>query len=967
MEKIELGRFWRWCVAIATVCALSAVSLPTLAEPGAGVVVGGDAVEEIRVTGTRIARSNLTEYSNLVVVSSEELELTSTATLDELLRNLPSVTMQGINKNDNNGGNGLAFIDLRNMGIQRTLVLVNGRRFVTNGTGVSEAVDLNNIPVPMIERVEVLPDGASAVYGSDAVGGVVNIILKDDFEGLQLDMLGGIGTGEGDAGELGFSATFGANHDRGNITFNVTYLNRDEVEQKDREWSRYPVVWEYSAEDQLFGSSSVPAGRALDPLQGELVVFEPDVDAGTDTTIFGGLLMEDQCGPEWGLPPGECGQRYNYGNEMFLIGDQERWSINAIADFEMFDFARMYLEGSYTNRDSVVQLAPQPIGLSGTSTFLTNSGMTVPITNPYMSAGYLAKLLAADPTATVIPLYARRMTQVGNRITQIESDTFRVLTGFDGDLSFLKQDYLDTWKWEAFLNFGRNQSNQTTSNSINLARLNETADPAQCGSDINAAKGCEVADLFGRNSLTDAVLDYIRYTDTEVTGYQQFSYGLDLGGEIIEIPWGGPIALVLGYEHRDEEGFNRPSAVTVSGETAGNGIDPTEGGYKLNEFFGEVSFPLLSELPGAEALTADVAFRYSKYDTFGSDTTYRIGLSYAPVKDLRLRGIYNTVFRAPTITDLFGGAADSYESLSDPCNDWDTTLDPLSNAYANCRDGNGIAAVPPGYNQNALGGSQFRTNIGGNPNLTSETGDIWSAGVVFTPTFLADWLENFSLTVDYYNIQMDDAIDNPEPQFILDDCYDSTGLSSATCGAITRDPTNGLVNNLEAFAQNLSKIETSGVDINMEYELDLDRVGLDNIGIVDLGFYFNYLIDYTEISSEGTVTDFTGTLISNSGIYAEVKWAIRLGFRRDDWSLMNTVRYLGEADILEFSGVTDSVPSVTYWDIAAQYNWNSWAFTAGMDNVLDKDPPFFPEGGLNANSTYDFVGRFFWGRISYKF
>ena len=187
MEKIEPGRFWRGCVAVATVCALSAISLPALGESGAGVVVGGDAVEEIRVTGTRIPRSNLTEYSNLVVIGQEELELTSTGTLDELLRNLPSVTLQGLNKNNNNGGNGLAFIDLRNMGIQRTLVLVNGRRFVTNGTGVSEAVDLNNIPVPMIQRVEVLPDGASAVYGSDAVGGVVNIILKDDFEGLQLD------------------------------------------------------------------------------------------------------------------------------------------------------------------------------------------------------------------------------------------------------------------------------------------------------------------------------------------------------------------------------------------------------------------------------------------------------------------------------------------------------------------------------------------------------------------------------------------------------------------------------------------------------------------------------------------------------------------------------------------------------------------------------------------------------------
>jgi iron complex outermembrane receptor protein len=373
------------------------------------------------------------------------------------------------------------------MGIQRTLVLVNGRRYVTSGTGVSEAVDLNSIPVPMIDRVEVLPDGASAVYGSDAVGGVVNIILKDDFEGLQLDVLGGI-SDEGDGEELGLSATYGANHDHGNIILNVSYLNRGPVDQNDREWSRYPVAWEYPF-GQLFGSSSVPAGRAYDPLQNELVLFEPDAGAGTDTTIFGGLVMEDQCGPDWGLAVGECGQRYNYGEEMYLIGDQERWSINAAANYEMTDFLDLSVEGSYTNRDSVTQMAPQPIGLSGTSTFLSNNGITIPITNPYIPAGYLANLLAADPTATVVDYYARRMTQVGNRITQIESDTLRVLTALEGDLSFLEQDFLESWNWEAFVNWGHNESNQTTYNSVNLARLNEAADPAQCGTDINTAKG----------------------------------------------------------------------------------------------------------------------------------------------------------------------------------------------------------------------------------------------------------------------------------------------------------------------------------------------------------------------------------------------------------------------------------------------------------------------------------------------
>ncbi len=917
--------------------------------------------EVILVTGSRIGRDNLEEFGHIAVINADDIAVAGVSTIDELLRKLPSVTLQGINKNNNNGGDGLSFVDLRNLGIQRTLVLVNGRRFVTNGTGVSEAVDLNNIPVAMIERVEVLLDGASAIYGSDAIGGVVNIILKRDFEGARVDLFGGITT-HGDGEELGASLTLGHTFERGNITTNFTYMRRGRIEQKDRDWARKPIA--FFDQDEEDGPYFANIGSAA-PIHGR------------EFSYVGYYFNEGD--PL--MPGGSFGQydrddRYNYGLAQWLTGDTERFSFTTTANYDLGDDAELFLETTYTNRDSRNQLAPQPLGLGGTATFA--NGFEVPWSNPYVPDDFRAEIRglvrgslqeavdngeltpeqadmqAASAVTDGTIIMARRMQDVGNRIYDTESDVFRVVGGLQGTL------FDEDMRWELFVNYGRSESNQVIRNSVNLARAYEAADPALCAA--NAHRGCVVGDFFGPR-LQDDVLDYIRFTDVEVTGYDHFSTGLSLAGDIVEL-WAGPLGGAIGAEFRREAGFNMPGAVTVAGDSAGNGIGLTEGDYTVGAAFAEISLPLASDMPGAHDLTVDLAARFADYSSFGNDLTTRAALSYAPSPDIRLRGVYSTAFRAPTITDLYGGAADSYETLVDPCNEWATTEGLSPDVQARCE----AEGVPGDYNQNNAGGTQMRTNIGGNSELGAETAAVMNVGVVLTPKF-SEWLDGFSATADYYRIEIENAISNPDPQSILNRCYENG--SSDDCARITRNPNTSVVNELIASAQNIGLVETQGVDITVDYILDLGLLGAPDAGRIELGWHGNYLMQYDETIGDNEPDEFAGKITSDAGTYTHWRWLARLAYGLDEFTASVIYRYIGEAEV--FPEVPEGHPHATidpvgYIDVAVDYKYEGLGVIIGAQNLLDTDPPFFLDGGTNGNAeSYNFTGRFVFTRLSYEF
>jgi iron complex outermembrane receptor protein len=908
----------------------------------------GDAkeVEEIVVTGTRIGRSNLEEFAHITVLTAKDIALSGVTTVDELLTAMPSVTLQGLNKQNNNGGNGLAFVDLRNLGVSRTLVLVNGKRFIKSGAGA--AVDLNNIPVAMIERVEVLLDGASAAYGSDAIGGVINIILKDDFQGFEAELSGGITT-HGDGDDLQVSLTGGVSGEKGNVAANFTYTHGGKIAQKDRAWARYPVVGEWYNDDgsvgRAYGSGTHQGGRyfgvGADGSDVD-VYFNPN---GT-WADFGG-----DCQP--GMSAKDCellGNRYNYGNDQWLVGEMERFSATLFGNYDLSENVRAYLEGTYTNRWSRHQLAPQPLGF-GTNAY---PDFFVPYDNPYMPQAFRNSL---DPTIGGVWLLMRP-TQLGRRIYDNDSDTFQLVAGVKGDI-------IDNLSFDVYFNYGHHANTTSIYNSINMKRAIETADPALCGNAVSAAAGCAVGNWFGEGNLSKAVLDYIRYTDVETTGWDMFQVAGQVSGKFFDLP-GGPFGAALGVETRKESGFNRPSVVTQGEEASGNGLDPTEGSYNAQEVFAEVSLPLVKDLPAVHALTVDLAARFSHFNTFGNDLTYRAGLSWAPIVDIWFWGVFFSAFRAPDIADLYGGAADSYEALSDPCNNWGLSTDPI--LRANCA----AQGVPQDFDQNAAGGSQIRTNVGGNQNLGAESALVANAGIVFTPRFAPDYLKGLSMSFDFYWVKVDNAITNPDPQWILNSCYQSEGLSHPNCAKIADRNRNSVITSMNASLQNIAQIETMGLDITLNYSFDAGLFGGPRWLRFDLGWHGNYLLSFQE-TSLGETIDYEGTITNGTagGSYAHLRWVLSLAVSGEVWSVGTRVRYIGPADIFAADPELDpttKVSAMAYWDLYGQYTWDSLVFILGINNIIESDPPFILEGGQNANvQTYDFAGRYIYAKVGYKF
>ncbi len=901
-----------------------------IAPVGAESTVSRSGEEVVTVTGSRISGAGAQQASHVTVVTAKDIQRTGATTVDEVLRRLPAVSLQGINKNQNNAGEGLATIDLRNLGSTRTLVLVNGRRFVSSG---GDSVDLNTIPIALVERIDVLLEGAAVIYGSDAVAGVINIILKDDFDGVRADLIGGI-SGKGDGEEIGLGVTMGKNYDKGNVTVSVQGLVRRPIWQRDRAWARESISDRgynngYDAKDgiyTIYGSGAVPAGRDGG------AVFNRDPTTGKSFS---------------GFDPENKDDRYFFSKRQYLTGAQERFQVTMLADYDIAKRSRVFLEAMHTYRHSQTRLAPQPL-IGGNTTY--PEGFFVPLTNPYIPKDYLATLPAGTSSIALV----RRMNEVGDRAFDIDANTTRAVFGFAGDLPEYELD------WEVYANFGISRSTVTTSNSLNLSRAIESADPAACAA--AAAKGCVVGDYFGAGDLQPAVVDYIRFKDVATNGYSQVSSGASLSAKPVEL-WAGKLGLAGGLLYRREAGYNQPSPVTLAGESAGNGLDPTRGDYTSIEAFAEMGLPLLNQLPGVEDLSVDFAGRGSYYDSFGSKFTWRATAVYAPMKDFKIRGTYSEAFRNPAITDLYGGNADSYETLTDPCNNWDTAA-PSDAARENCMK----QGVPTGYNQNDVSGSQIRTNVGGNSKLKAETAAVWDVGLVLTPTFIPASAGSVNASIDYYQVNVDNAIANPQPQYLLDSCYNSPGLSAESCKDIGRGA-NGSIAKLQARLLNIGKSETAGIDAAINYDLGLAAIGLPAENHLILGWQGNRLLYYDD-TIYGDKVRYGKSITANSGTYTQWRWTFNATVAGENWSATSTNRYTGGAKYFAapFGSIPDDwVDEVMYWDLSAQYSFDQLTVVGGVSNLLDTDPPFFLDGDTNSNgNTYDFVGRAFFTRAIYK-
>lgn len=863
---------------------------------------GSVAVEEVIVTGSRIARKDLTSVGPVTIISAPEIAATGVTSLEVLLQRLPSSAGFGGNQTAAywvSNGWGTPQINLRGMGINRTLVLLNGRRVVAGGTGANTSVDLSMIPVSIIERIEVLKDGASAVYGADAVAGVVNIITKDSFEGLEASVKLGAAF-EGDGEELQLDLTWGVVSDKGNLMASISYQDAGEVYMPDRvDCPRSEV----DGELVCFGSSDTIGGLAVLP-DGTRINFNQDPSADPKSFALYDPLVHN----------------FDFNQSFNAVNPLKRLSFSVFGNYDFSDRVGFFGELMFTNRQTDQPASPTRI-----------RGVDFAASHP------------TNPTGQDIVLTRKRLGETGNRDFFQETNTFRAVAGLQGEIG-------DGWNWDIAYNWGRNNGTDGSTNVINTIRLTETLDPNLCGSG-----GIPCGDILGFNNTTPEFLDYILYTAIGTGGNEQQSLTANVTGELFAMP-AGYVLMAAGIEKREDKGWRDPDALTAAGGSNQNAGDPIAGTVKADEVYVEFGIPLLAGVPLVEALDLDLAFRYSDYDSFGDTDNYKVGVNWQIVPSFKVRANFATAFRVPNVNELFGGVAEGNLTTTDPCNGWDL-LTPTDVVYVNCQaDG-----VPVGYTQL---GNTILTTVGGNPDLEPETADTFTFGIVFEPSFI----EGLSLTLDYFDIEITDAITQIPGSTKLDVCYNTPGLDHEFCTAesFTRSALTGDVNFLSAVPVNTGKETVSGIDIGIRYYFD----------IRNLGATFDWK---TTLLDEYEITPFTsaapivldGHIGGGNGGYPNQRSYLSFKLQGANWSGTYSIQIIGSGDDFNFDppSIGAKMDTVTYHYLQASYEFNDdTSLAIGIDNIFDEGAPYVASW-TDANTdtmTYDLIGRRGYARLTYR-
>ncbi|MBC6981186.1 TonB-dependent siderophore receptor [Caulobacter sp. 17J80-11] len=941
-------------------------------------------VDEVVVTGSRIVRQDFTEISPVTTVGQEQLEMTATLSVETLLNELPQVIPGNTRTSNNAGGEDFATIDLRGLGTNRTLVLVNGERVPASST--TGTVDINTIPASLIERIEVVTGGASAVYGSDAISGVVNFILKDDYEGAELRATYG-SSFDGNAPEVEINGLFGGNFadGRGNLTAYAAYYNREKVSQSAYDFSK-------------------TSGAVCDDGSGNLSICDTAAEAAAAIAAGGGVVASGGSGtPAWGwitnnsanpfqnlstnpataprftnvntdcnpatapvaavnsgnlsfndsgqLTPrftaGACAvpdraagsSRYNFAPDNYLIIPAERFNITTTGTYDITDDIRAKVMLSYVNSNSEVQLAPTPA--TGLSITLT------PAMQALISSAHpdLWAALQSRPNPNANFTMDRRTNEVGTRNGFTENNSFSMLTTIDGSFN-------DNWDWSVTASYGQNHLTSRGLNSVNKTALMQglagcqTAAGAPLGA--SALPGCVPLDIFGPNTLTDEMTSFIRVNTFATTNVEEHRLAGYVRGDLMELP-AGPIASVFGFEYRGTDAEFRVDNEQRTGNIFGfNAIQDQAGSVDVRELYTELSVPLLKDLDFADYFGLELGLRYSDYSSIGEVWTYKIGGEYAPVDWLRFRGVYNEATRAPSVFELFQAGDQGFPSFTDPCRSANPNLTPVLKTYCQAQ---GVVYSPTFSANN----SQVEAFAFGNPGLKPETAETLTLGAVFQP----DWfpLGDFRATVDYYDIEIKDAVQSLGAQYWINQCYSSTtpGANAAACARVVRDPVTGQLDFVNTTRDNVGSYRTKGWDIQAEWSLDMEDVGMK--GRLRLNELLS-LIDSYKIGD----TEYVGyTFASIGGALPEWKSAFSAYYMIGDWTLFGRWSYV---PTMTSSSFGNEQPEASYIDMSARWDMtDNFQVTAFVGNVFDEKAPQTTEGLFSQANTdpqvYRVLGRTF--------
>lgn len=928
-----------------------------------------DSAQRVEVTGTRINTPGAVSSSPITSVSREEILASQPVAVEEFVKNL-SVALPGVGPGTNNGSGGGATIDLRGLGANRSLVLLNGRRVVP--FDLLGAVDTNVIPLALLQRVDLVTGGASAVYGADAIAGVVNFVMKKDFRGFQADASYGASS-QGDAIKRNTAFTLGSGLDngRGNVAVSFGFTKTDALRQDKRDIGKFAI-------------SSTTGARQ-----------------GSGTTVPTQII---------GAGPGDSGQinpatgvidtavaSYNFNPDNYYQVPLNRFQMMAMGNFVINDKAEVYSELLFTRSEVDTQLAP-------TGTFLND--FFVPLGNPYLPAAAKAQICTAegltaaqcaDPSREVSLTLGRRFVELGPRLNDFKNTMYQATLGVKGDL-------FAGWAYDLYGSRGKSDQNQTRGSWGSLSKVQQALRATNATTCTDTANGCVPLNVFGAaGSITPTMAKFINLDAILGQTVDQTVFSGAVNGDLgmLKSPLAKqPVSVAVGAEYREVTASNKSdSASQIQGEVLGTGaptIDRT-GTFKLKEAFLEAQVPLLADLPLAYRASLDLGYRQSQFTTTSSTSygSYKYGGEWVPIKDLRLRAMKQRATRSPNINELYEPQSTQLSNLAtDPCG-----VAAINQAQANtagtlsnlCR----LTGVPLGQIGSLAQPSAGQINVltGGNPDLKPEEADTTTLGLVWTPSFV----KGLTVTADYYKILVNGAVSIPSVNDILDDCYGTanpTFAFNAACALVGRNLNNGSFNGVAAkgvvqVKSNLGKIETAGYDIGVFYRLALADLGFNpSLGRVDVSLNATILDTYNYQATPRSVnrncvgyySNACGTVSALGGPISKVKWNQRSNWAFGDFTFGYNWRHLSavseEPGAPNFLADFSTIKAYDYVDLSATWNVNkNLRVGLAINNAFDSGAPNVGNtiGATGANSgntfpqTYDAIGRAYSVSATLKF
>lgn len=929
-------------------------------------------LEAIEVTGSRIKKAEVEGQTPILTITSKDIEATGLGSIGDVIQRL-SVSGSSLNTKFNSAGNfgfppdgggvgsGSTTISLRNLGAKRTLILVDGLRWIneSSASGVSAAVDLNTIPASVVDRIEILKDGASSLYGSDAIAGVINIITKKKQKGLGLHVYGGdYSTGDGKT--YSGNVSLGGSTDQFDFFMDVSRFKQNGIGS---------AAWKQSGSEPIpgtglaNGSSATPYTRILfapsDPNQtygGLCAQFNRDgspAPSFCDITANGSNEFQPFPG---GFHAFDTPDRFNFAPYNLLLTPQDRTGLFAQGTYHITDHVNFYLKGLYNQRDSTNQAAPEPIFLG--QQFCAASDLCyrvgVDASNPYNPFGF--SLSGDDPNVGI----GRRPVEGGPRIYKQSVDTKYYATGLTGDFSFNDRQFF----WDVNYVDSTNTATQTVTGTYNIRHIMNALGPVgEC------TAPCVPLNLFGGpGTITPEMLDYILFTENDRSKQSLKVWTANISGNLFQLP-AGWLDVAAGYEHRKLDGSYTPDAIVTAGDSNGVPSGPTKGGYSVDEYYLELNVPLLAEMPFAKHLDLSAATRYSDYSNFGNTTNNKFGLRWQVVDELTLRGTRAEGFRAPSIGELYSTFSRFDAQLVDPCS---------GNDSANCA----TLGVPPGFEQT---NPQISVITGGSPGLKPEESTSTTLGAVYSPGWAENtgWSQRLDFELTYYRIDVRNAIQAPNAQTQLDRCVAT--LDPLFCDGITR-AANGSINGFNNTLRNLGRINTSG------YDLGVNWLGPETgIGHFGANWQLTYTRDYSSVATDTGAAEpnRVGVEVADSGI-PRIRSTFTASWGMAGWSASWTMRYLsrliedcggaggfpicsdpdnvfgGRSNGTHYLGATTYHDARVTWKLPIRYDFN---LSAGINNIFGKDAPICLSCSLNGYdaSNYDLPGRFSYVEASIRF